>query len=329
MHKDTQRFRHGKANFLFAGMVALVLNSSVQAQAQAASGSATALHLGTFSKAVDYGPYLIARNKHLFEQALLPYNATVTYETFQTLPSINESFAAKKIDIVFEAEAPALVGKAAGIDLKIIALSATVKLGILTHKDAITSVKDLKGKKIAVLAGTSAHYGLLQALKKAGLTKQDVIVMDMTPPDARSAFESNKVDAWAVWPPFVQQEELTGKALSLNGGDAQSVAVTRESFFSQHRDICRALVKVIENEKRWISDHPAQSAEIIAKELGVPLPVVQRAYPTHDWNARLNNAVIDDIQAKADFLKNVGFIRNSVNVKDNLVDSSLEIAGKP
>lgn len=276
--------------------------------------------MGTFSKAVDYGPYFIARHKHLFEQALAPYNATITYDMFQSLPTINESFATKKVDIVFEAEAPAIVGKAAGIDLKIIALSASVQLGILVHPGSgITDVKDLRGKKIAVLAGTSAHYGLLNALKKVGLTKQDVSIVDMTPPDARSAFDSNKIDAWAIWPPFVQQEELNNKAIALDGGITHVVAVTRESFLTEHRDLCKAIVDVIQNTKKWIGEHPDQSIEIIAKELDVPVPVVRRAFPKHNWNAQLNDAVINNIQAKADFLKSVGFVRSTVEARDLVV----------
>jgi len=77
-------------------------------------------------------------------------NARPTYEEFQSLPAINEAFAAKRLDGVFEAEAPCIVGKAAGIDLKIVAVSALVDVPVIVHKDShIEKLSDLRGKKIA------------------------------------------------------------------------------------------------------------------------------------------------------------------------------------
>lgn len=82
------------------------------------------VHLGSFSKAVDYAPYFVAKQKHLFENALKSCNARPTFEEFQSLPSINESFASKKLDAVLEA--PCIVGKASGMDLQILGVSALV-----------------------------------------------------------------------------------------------------------------------------------------------------------------------------------------------------------
>ena len=47
----------------------------------------------------------------------------------------------------------------------------------------------------------------LKLLKEQGIGESDVEIVDMTPLDAKIAFETGKVDAWAVWPPFVEQQE--------------------------------------------------------------------------------------------------------------------------
>src|ERR1043166_8449401 len=62
------------------------------------------VRIGSFFKAVDYAPYLIAKDKQLFEDSLDAKGIKVEYTEFQTLPSVNEAFATGKIDIVFEAE---------------------------------------------------------------------------------------------------------------------------------------------------------------------------------------------------------------------------------
>jgi sulfonate transport system substrate-binding protein len=305
------------------GILFTLFSGLLTGTARAAEKQTTeAVHMGSFSKAVDYAPYLVARNKHWFEDALKQWQVPVTYDTFQTLPSINEAFASKKIDVVFEAEAPAIVGKAAGIDLDIKGVSAVLNLQFLVHKNSgITKIGDLKGKKVAVLAGTSAHYGLLKNLEKAGLSKKDVSILDMTPPDARSAFESNKIDAWAIWPPFVQQSIIAGSGTVIPNATAQIVVVmvVRKGFELEHPNWMAAILKTLNQSKAWVIKNPAEAQRITSAELNVPLNVIQMAWPSHHFDAQLNPAVVADIQEKADFLKNVGFVRKSIDVKNTLV----------
>jgi sulfonate transport system substrate-binding protein len=87
---------------------------------------AEAVHIGTFSIAIDYAPYLVARSKGWFEDVLKPYGMTPDYTTFQTLAPINESFATGRVDVVFEAETPAIIGRAAGIDIRITGISCSL-----------------------------------------------------------------------------------------------------------------------------------------------------------------------------------------------------------
>jgi len=280
------------------------------------------VRLGSFSKAVDYAPYLVAKQKHSFEDALKALNARPTYEEFQSLPAINEAFAAKRLDGVFEAEAPCIVGKAAGIDLKIVAVSALVDVPVIVHKDShIEKLSDLRGKKIAVLSGTSAHYVLLKLLERAGLSKNDVSIVNMVPPDARSAFDSRKVDAWAIWPPFCEQEELSGGAAAITkaSGKVIVVMVARADFLKQQPKIAKAVIDVLNSTRAWVRLHPQESQKIVADELKLPLAVVQKAWSRQDWQTNIDDALVHDIQNKADFLKSVGFVRNQVDAKALIV----------
>lgn len=67
----------------------------------------------------------------------------------------------------------------------------------------ITSMQDLKGKKIAVPEGTSGDMILGLALKKAGMTKDDVQVVPMDPATIVSAFSAKQVDAAGIFYPSI------------------------------------------------------------------------------------------------------------------------------
>jgi ABC-type nitrate/sulfonate/bicarbonate transport system substrate-binding protein len=71
-----------------------------------------------------------------------------------------------------------------------------------------------------------------------------------------------------------------------------------------------------------VSTHPAEAQQIVAAELNLPLPVVQKAWQRQNWTSTIDNALREDIQQKADFLKTVGFVRNRVDAKSLLQPAS-------
>lgn len=280
------------------------------------------VRIGSFSTAIDYAPLIVAKSKGWFDEAAKLHGASVSFTEFQSLPPINESFATKNVDVVFEAEPPAIVGKAAGIDLKIVALGCSLIQEVLVPSaSSAASVVDLKGKKVAVLAGTSSHYGLLKIANTAGVPASSITVLNMVPPDAKAAFASGQVDAWAVWPPWVEQELVAGTGKLLRGGDAKihSIVVFRGDFLRDQSKLAEAIIGVIDQSRAWIRDNPSKAQQIVATELGLDPKVVSLAWPKHDWGATFTDAVIRDIQEKATFLSREKLIQHTVDVRDNFI----------
>ena len=281
-----------------------------------------AVRIGSFSVAVDYAPYLVARSHNWFEEAFAPNGIDVEYTTFQSLAPINESFATGRIDVVFEAEPPAIIGRAAGIDVRVMGISCSLEQEIIVPTDSpVRSIADLSGKTIAVLAGTSSHYGVLQILGAHGVPEDQVTLIDMAPADAKNAFETGQVDAWAVWPPWVEQEIITEKGRILSGGNARihSIMAVRGAFADTHPAMLRTVTDVIERAKSWIEQNPDAAQRTAARELGLDPRIVELAWPKHNWRAELAPAVISDIQAKADFLLAQQMVRARVDVARDLV----------
>jgi sulfonate transport system substrate-binding protein len=280
--------------------------------------------MATFFNAVDYGPYIIAKKKGWFDEALKEKGITVEYSQFQDLPALNEAFATNNIDIVFEAEPPAIIGKAAGNNIKIRDISCTLNQEIVVRSDSkINSVKDLEGKKIAVLAGTSSHYGVYELLKRNGITPNDKLIFDMSPPDAKIALAKGEVDAWAIWPPNVEEEEVAGTGKSFSGDEVfiSSVMVTNENFVKSNPEAFKIIKETFDRAKKWLSEHPDEGINIIAEEMKEPVAVIKLAYPKHNWAAVIDDKIVSDIQAKADFLLSLGKIKNAVKVKDDLIST--------
>jgi sulfonate transport system substrate-binding protein len=287
------------------------------------------VRLGRFSAAVDYGPYFVAQEKGWIDEVLHKHTVEAEYPVMQSLPPINEALITDRVDLMLEAEAPALIGRAAGADIKIVAIECRFKLELLVKADSpIKQVKDLKGKKVAVLAGTGPHEGVMKNLKAAGFRASDIEVVNMAPADAKAALAAGRIDAWVVWPPWIEEEELAGTGRCLPGFDAWSlsVVVVRSAFARRHPDFVTDYVRGIERGKQWIEKNPEEAQQLLGKQLNVRPEVVKQAWPRHVWTAKLDPATIADMQAIADFMKERDYVRKQVDVSAELVDSAFQDA---
>lgn len=86
---------------------------------------------------------------------------------------------------------------------KIVAINSVGNSDRVIAQAGITSLKDLKGKTVAVPEGTSGEMILTLALKSVGLTVKDIKKVAMDPSTVVPAFVSKKVDAAGIWYPLV------------------------------------------------------------------------------------------------------------------------------
>ncbi|MCW2893292.1 MAG: sulfonate transport system substrate-binding protein [Trebonia sp.] len=137
----------------------------------------------------------------------LPFK--VTWDDFTSGPPMLEAAASGSIDIGGVGDAPPVFAASGGEGIVVVG-ARTVPSGdqdavVVPKGSSITSIQQLKGKKIAYGTGSSGNYQLLTVLNKAGLTSKDVDLVNLQPAEALAAFTSGSVDAWDIWPPYVQQ----------------------------------------------------------------------------------------------------------------------------
>ncbi len=124
---------------------------------------------------------------------------------FNAGPPIIEALNVGSIDLGWTGDAPPIFGQAAGSAITYVAALPSNGAGdaiFVKPQSDIKTVADLKGKKVGVGKGTSAHNLLVAALEKAGVAFSDITPVYLSPPDAAAAFASDKIDAWAVWDPY-------------------------------------------------------------------------------------------------------------------------------
>src|ERR1700730_18549686 len=104
---------------------------------------------------------------------------------------------------------------------------------VTTRDSGITSVAELKGKRVAVTRGTDPHIFLVRALLGAGLSEKDITPVLLQHADGKTALIRGDVDAWAGLDPMMAQAEIEdGARLFFRKPDANTWGIlnVREQF---------------------------------------------------------------------------------------------------
>ncbi|PPL19662.1 aliphatic sulfonate ABC transporter substrate-binding protein [Microterricola pindariensis] len=110
-------------------------------------------------------------------------------------------------DLDFGYVGPGAMWLPASGQAQVISVNATGNGDRVIAQPGIESIKDLKGKTVAVPEGTSGDMILNLALESAGMTIADVEKVVMDPATAVAAFASGQVDAAGLWYPLISTIE--------------------------------------------------------------------------------------------------------------------------
>lgn len=188
-------------------------------------------------------PFFVAKEKNLFN------NVNVEFETMD-VGALKTAFKKGDIDVLSATPELVPILYDAGIDFKVI-LTTDYSYGadgIVATSD-ITSLKSLKGKKIAYEVGSPSHWYLLYKLDQVGLTQDDIITIDMAVPDAGAAFAAGRVDVAVTWEPWLSKakERDGGHILASTADDhdriVPAIVVVKDSTLKQRKQEIKELMK--------------------------------------------------------------------------------------
>ncbi len=190
------------------------------------------------------GTVALLKGKGLLEERLAPKGITVTWQEFNSGPPLLEALGAGALDVGHTGDVPPLFALSARQDVVLIGTYTGSPVGsaILVKADSpIKTVGDLKGHKLAFKRGSSAHNVALQVLRTAGLSLDDVDLVDLAPPDAGPAFANGSIDAWSIWDPYtaVAEQDPATRVLATADGVLPSYGffLANGSFAQQHGDV--------------------------------------------------------------------------------------------
>ncbi|GAB4440360.1 MAG: aliphatic sulfonate ABC transporter substrate-binding protein [Cyanobacteria bacterium J069] len=306
---------------LFSVVLSLLIVSSCSSS-QVAAGKPDTVR-------VDFAYYnpvsLALKDKGWLEEELSKEGVKVEWTQSAGSNKALELLNSRSIDFGSTAGAAALIGKANGNPIKTIYVYSKPEwTALVTRPDTgINTVQDLRGKKIAATRGTDPHIFLLRALDEAGLSPNDVEMVQLQHADGRAALERGDVDAWAGLDPHMANTELEkGSKLFYRNADFNSYGVlnVREEFAEKYPTCVEKVIAAYEQARQWSLDNPSELTAILQREAKLPPQVASKQLEerTDLFNPLLGQAQRETIAAAGDVLKKSGVIPGSVDVEQTL-----------
>jgi sulfonate transport system substrate-binding protein len=271
------------------------------------------------------GVFLLVKNEGGLEKRLSPLGWKVEWSEFVAGVPLLEALGAGKLDLGHSGDAPVIFAQVARSPLLYIAASrpSPESVGLLVPKDStLKTVADLKGRKVIVGKGSSAHFFLANALRQAGLSVQDITPVYLNPNDARPAFERGAGDAWAVWDPFLASAEISASARVLISGKGitpfREFYLAHETFAKKHAEIIDEVIAELEAAGVRAKQNPSEIAAFLAAQLKIDLATLEKAeFRKLRYGALpISAEVIAEQQAVADLFAELSLVPKRVNVAD-------------
>jgi sulfonate transport system substrate-binding protein len=254
--------------------------------------------------------------------ALQGLSYDIQWSEFPAAAPLAEALNANAVDSGPIGDAPLIFALAAGTKVKAIGANRSDAYGtaVLVRPDSpLKTAADLKGRSVATNRGSIGHFVTLKAITAVGLKPEDVNLRFLAPADAKLALTQGSVDAWATWEPYTALAETSGHARVLASGrgllPGLSYLAATDAAIAAKRPVLQDFLQRVVRAQAWSYRNVDAFSATLARIIGIPPEAAKLQFERRQqkW-VPIDAAVIADQQRTADFYREVGLIRQPLQV---------------
>ncbi len=275
----------------------------------------------------------------------------IEWRKFASGTDVIAAMASGDIKVAELGSSPLAIAASQGVDLQLFMMAQVIGEAeslIVSDASGITSLEELKGKRVAVPVGSTAHFSLMGALDHTGIAEADLTIINMPPDQIAAAWQQQSIDAAFIWEPVQATIRESGKLLI---GADQTAAwgwptfdgwVVNTTFAAENTDEMVAFARVmneanqayLDDKTSWTADSAA--VRTIAERVGADpsqVPAILEGFSflpleeqvTTTW---LDGAAANAMKSTADFLKEAGRIDTAADDYSPFVNLSIPNAAR-
>lgn len=244
------------------------------------------------------------------------------FHAFPNGPPLNEAIAAGELDIGILGDTPAIVGKSNGLKTKLINQAAiNSNVWLITPKNGVKTLDDLKGKTVATQLGSYMYRYLTGVLKEKGLDK-DVKIVSMLSSDAEAALKRNDIAAYAFPTNSGPLIKSKGYPVIDEAKDhpellGSTVTVITEDYLSKNPDFLTIWNEVRKQSLEDLLKKPEDFYQFQSEQIGYPVEVMKDSLPLSNLKSEaLSEEGIKLLDGTKTFLVEGKFAKKDFNLND-------------
>jgi sulfonate transport system substrate-binding protein len=187
-------------------------------------------------------------------------------------------------------------------------------------------LKSLKGKTIAASFGTINHLYILALLEKAGLTPDDVTLVNTPPPDMTVALLAKGIDAFSGWDPWpiVALKDVPGAVEVIRGGDVIAYLgfnVGLRAWVNGNGETVEKFLAAVSEADKWMRANSKQAAQVATRWIpGLKAEVAETAmqFNIQQNDRRLSANNYRALWSAEDRLNRLGFLKSTFDVNRHI-----------
>lgn len=183
--------------------------------------------------------------------------------------------------------------------------TATKNTKAVARKDkGVLKAADLKGRKIGVPVGGNAEYFMDVFLQKNGLSRKDVQVVNLNPPEMIGAIVRGDIDAAFSFEPYITRSlnQLGDKGIILMDADIYRETfdlVSMRPWAEANRETSEKVLRALVKATQFIKTNKDESVQIVAARIQLDPKELANIWDYYSFDIVLDQSLMDALNSQA------------------------------
>src|SRR5712671_3052971 len=244
-----------------------------------------------------------------FYEKFAPPGYTVEVIPFESPTDGKNAVLTGTVDTCIHGIAAFILGAAAGEPVVIVANANNRGMAIMADaKSDIKTIKDLKGKRVAIFPGSTQEVVILERLKAEGMSISDIQPIRLSFSDMAGALARGDIDAYvgAEPGPGISLANGTGRLIeypySTPIGSLNMILSASEKTIKQDPERIKMIVKMHEQATDYAMAHPEALIQAAMQKIGQQRKSIEIAVPNVELTWKIDDEFIKRAKAYSELM---------------------------
>ena len=244
-----------------------------------------------------------------FYQKFAPPGYTVEVIPFESPTDGKNAVLTGTVDTCIHGIAAFLLGRAAGEPIVLVAAATNRGMGIVADpKQNIKSIKDLKGKRVAIWPGSTQEVVILERLKAEGMTISDIQPIRLQFSDMAPALARGDIDAYvgAEPAPGISIANGTGQLVeypySTSIGSLNMILSASEKMIKENPERLKLIIEMHKKATDYAMSHKDEMIAVAMQKLGQQRKSIEIAIPNVELTWKIDDLFIKRAAAYSELM---------------------------